>query len=235
MKALQKENLSEQISERLRDYIIENGLRPGDKLPTEAELMQIFGVSRSSVREAMKLLQVSGVIDVKPGRGAVVNSFDTSAAFDKLSWGLHLVSDNDIFLELLEARRLFESMVLPLVIERMDDEHLNELRCWLDKMKSSSAVEEYRDYDTMFHKTLIESVHNRPIAKMGEIILDFFEKVRELFPFRSGPFSSEEHEKIYKSCKERNLEELQRVVSVHLRRYEEWIKQKLMEDGNGNT
>ncbi len=233
MKALQKETLPEQIAQRLKEYILDNRLKPGDRLPTEAELTEVFGVSRSSVREAMKLLQVSGVIDVKPGRGAVINSFDASAAFEQLSWGLSLVSDTDIFLELLEARRLLELMIAPLVMERMEEEHLSKLGNWLDRMENATSVEEYRVLDLEFHKTLIEAAHNRPLAQMGTVILEFFEKVRELFPHKTGPHSSEEHKAIYNACKNRDHKELQRITAIHLNRYEEWIRQTL-EDGSND-
>ena len=223
MKALQKETLPEQIAQRLKEYILDNRLKPGDRLPTEAELTEVFGVSRSSVREAMKLLQVSGVIDVKSGRGAVINSFDASAAFEQLSWGLSLVSDTDIFLELLEARRLLELMIAPLVMERMEEEHLSKLGNWLDRMENATSVEEYRVLDLEFHKTLIEAAHNRPLAQMGTVILEFFEKVRSCF-YKIGPHSSEEHKAIYARCKNRD-HKLQRTTAIHLNRYEEWIRQ----------
>ena len=72
MNALDRKNLSEIAAESIKEYIFENDLKAGDKLPTEVELMEILGVSRSTIREAIKQIQMFGVLDVKPGQGAVI-------------------------------------------------------------------------------------------------------------------------------------------------------------------
>lgn len=119
MREIKRETIAEQIAERLKEYILERGLKPGDRLPTETELMKIFGVSRSSVREAIKALQLSGLIEVKPRRGAVVGNFDLKPIFDNLTYSLSLVTDVEIFLELLEARKALEIACLPIIVEKL--------------------------------------------------------------------------------------------------------------------
>jgi len=231
-KELKRETLSEQIAERLKEYIFEKGLKPGDRLPTETELMEIFGVSRSSVREAMKALQASGLIEVRPRKGAVISNFDLNTVFDGLMYDLSFRSDEEIFLEILEARKVLEIAALPLVAEKIDEEHLEKLEYWLDKMFNTTSVDEYRDYDMLFHQTLIEATHNRFLIQMGVIIFKFFQKLYELFPHRSGFVSLNEHKAIYEACKSRDVEKLQQVMNVHLSRYYEEVKKKVGQEEN---
>ena len=79
MNSLEKKNLSQIAAESIKEYIFENDLKAGDKLPTEVELMKTLGVSRSTIREAIKQIQMFGVLDVKPGQGAVIKEFDHDA------------------------------------------------------------------------------------------------------------------------------------------------------------
>jgi DNA-binding FadR family transcriptional regulator len=226
MREIKRETLPEQIAERLKEYIFERGLKPGDRLPTETELMRIFGVSRSSVREAIKALQLSGLIEVKPRRGAVVSNFDLKPVFDNLAYGLSLVTDVDIFLELLEARKALEIACLPIVVEKIDDGHLERLEHWLNKMFNATSIDEHRTYDMLFHQTLVDATHNRFLVQMEILIFRFFQKLYELFPRRSGIISLNEHKEIYEACKSRDLGRLQEIMDIHLSRYYEEVKKK---------
>lgn len=229
MKEIKKETLSEQIAERLKEYIFENQLKPGDRLPTETELMKIFGVSRSSVREAIKALQIRGLIEVKPRKGAVVSDFDLNVIFDSLTYDLSIRSDEEIFLEILEARKALEIAILPIVLEKIDEEHLERLEYWLNKMFNATSADEHRTYDMLFHQTLIEATHNRFLMQMGMVIFKFFQKLYELFPHRSGLVSLNEHKAIYEACKSRDIEELEKIMNIHLSRYYQEVKQKVSE------
>lgn len=230
MREIKKETIPLQIVERLKEYIIENNLKPGDRLPTETELMKIFGVSRSSVREAIKALQVGGIIEVKPRIGAIVKGFNLDKVFDNIEYGLSLTTDIEMFLELLEARRALEISSLPIIVEKIDSKHLEKLEYYLDKMFNATSVDEHRTYDMLFHKTLIESTHNRFLIQMGEVIFKFFQKLYKLFPHRSGIVSLNEHKAIYEACKRGDLEELQKIMNIHLSRYYEEVKKKVDEN-----
>ncbi|HHV81949.1 TPA: FadR family transcriptional regulator [bacterium] len=229
MKEIKRETLSEQIAERLKEYIFEKGLKPGDRLPTETELMKIFGVSRSSVREAIKALQLRGLIDVKPRKGAVISNFDLSVVFDSVMYDLSIRSDEEIFLEILEARKALETAILPVVVEKIDEEYLDKLENWLNKMSNATSADEHRVYDMLFHQTLIEATHNRFLIQMGVVIFKFFQKLYELFPHKSGIVSLNEHKAIYEAIKAGDVEELQKIIDVHLSRYYEEVRQTVNE------
>ena len=84
---IRRKRLSEELTAQLRKYIIDHGLKPGDPLPTENEMVERFGVSHTVVREATKALDFLGIIDAAPRRGMVVDEF----SFDRVSeyFGFH--------------------------------------------------------------------------------------------------------------------------------------------------
>jgi DNA-binding FadR family transcriptional regulator len=91
--AIERRNLSEVVADRIRQYIMDNRLKPGDRLPTEQELSDRFGVSRVSTREATKALGFLGIIDAAPRRGLVVGRVDMKRVTNYLSFHL-AISDS---------------------------------------------------------------------------------------------------------------------------------------------
>src|SRR3984957_7538286 len=100
--AIERRNLSEVVADRIRQYIIDNRLKPGDRLPTEQELSDRFGVSRVSTREATKALGFLGIIDAAPRRGLVVGQIDMKRVTSYLSF--HLAIADFPRAQLLDAR-----------------------------------------------------------------------------------------------------------------------------------
>ena len=90
---LDKRPLYMQIADQLKEYMIEQGLGPGDNLPTEKELVEIFQVSRSTVREALRFLQALGVVDIRQRQGAVLSEAKISNLMSQLAYGLHFVQN----------------------------------------------------------------------------------------------------------------------------------------------
>ena len=78
MKNLKSPKLYFQVYDALREYIIKNNLKPGDKMPTEAEMTEALGVSRNVLREGIKTLEIIGVLSSKPGVGMIINSFNSN-------------------------------------------------------------------------------------------------------------------------------------------------------------
>ena len=99
--------LNQVIQDRLKAFIKENSLRPGDKLPTEAELATEIGVSRTAVREALRGLETLGIIDVQKGSGRYLKKVVFSEIIDDLAYNLELSSAN--LVDLLEIRAVLET------------------------------------------------------------------------------------------------------------------------------
>jgi GntR family transcriptional regulator, transcriptional repressor for pyruvate dehydrogenase complex len=219
---IKRKNLSQVAAESIKEYIFENRLKAGDKLPTEVELTQTLGVSRSTVREAIKQIQMLGVLDVKPGQGAVIKEYDHDIIFQQMSWGVHINVSDASFRELIEARKVLELGVLPLVVQNNTEEHIAELEATVAKMEKSEDLRRHRQLDAVFHQTLLKSTGNRPIIHMGSIILDLFRKKIELYPDILPPdkivLTNQEHRRIVDACRRRDLGALEAVARAHLGR-----------------
>src|SRR5258707_15608240 len=111
MDQVKRQNLSEIIANRIKHYIVDNALRPGDRLPTEQEMAERFGVSRVSAREATKALSFLGIIRAAPRRGLTVGEIDMRRVTEYL--GFHLALANYPNAELLQARIVIETGSLP--------------------------------------------------------------------------------------------------------------------------
>ena len=222
MNSLEKKNLSEIAAESIKEFIFENNLKAGDKLPTEVELMKILGVSRSTIREAIKQIQMFGVLDVKPGQGAVIKEYDHDVIFSHMSWGIHINVSDASFRELISARNVIETGILPLVIENIDEDDIADLEEHNQKMKKTQSMKKHRQLDAMFHQILLRSTKNRPIIHMGSILFDLFRKKIDLYPEilpeDKLTLTNEEHRQIVEACKKGDLEALKEVTGRHLGR-----------------
>ena len=106
--------LAYKVAEIIRAYIADQKLSAGDKLPSEREFAERMGVSRNIVREALRALELSGVIEKRQGKGAFVRAFDPTLLARHMSFGL--ASDQPARQQLLEARVALESAVVSLAV-----------------------------------------------------------------------------------------------------------------------
>jgi len=133
LKSIKHTKLSEQFSRQILDLISDGVLKPGDKVPTEMELVKEVGVSRTTVREGMQRLAMLGIIEIKPGQGTFVRE-------DKkvLNLMLNLLSmDEEIkkstILELLELRKILEIGIIDIFVKKATDKDLKDLKEYLKK------------------------------------------------------------------------------------------------------
>jgi GntR family transcriptional regulator, transcriptional repressor for pyruvate dehydrogenase complex len=177
---IRRRRLSEELTAQLRKHIIDKGLRPGDSLLTEHEMMTRFGVSRSVVREATKALDFLGIIDAVPSRGMVLDEFN----FDRVSeyFGFHFALSNYPIEQLLKARVVIETGSLYYALEAMKKdpavyERLRTLATERPGLEDSS--EAWIAYDISFHRALVEASGIAPLASFCDLLGAFFHKVRD--------------------------------------------------------
>lgn len=107
LKNLKTQDLQGLIQEQLKLYIIENGMKSGDPFPTEYELAERLGISRTAIREALKRLETLGIIEVRPGVGRFIREFNFEVILKGLPYNLEMDIKN--FQEVLEVRFCLES------------------------------------------------------------------------------------------------------------------------------
>ena len=157
---IQKKSLADMIAETLKQQITEGTYRAGDKLPTEPELMKTFGVGRSSVREAVKLLVNMGVVRVQQGSGTFVavpsNNDDVNI---KMS-----TADRT---ELDEVRKILDIAIVEKAVARRTEKDIERMRASLEKRKVNAEkglLEECIEADLNFHIAIADAAHNRILA-----------------------------------------------------------------------
>jgi GntR family transcriptional repressor for pyruvate dehydrogenase complex len=151
--------LSERIVMRLMDMIRERKLRPGDRLPPERELAEMMGVSRPSLREALRALSIMNIIDNIQGSGTYVTALEPSRLVENLSFVISL--DDSTFISALEARKVLEVGLAAMAAERITDEQLSELEQVLSRSEEViQDAEAFLQCDMEIHRRIAEAAQN---------------------------------------------------------------------------
>ncbi len=163
-----RQSISELVQDYIRDYIIKKKLGSGDQLPPEGEIAATLEVSRVSVREAVKVLQALGIVEVRHGNGLFVRGLNFDALLEILSYSL--LFDSSSFKELYQVRKLFETGMLPEVIDNIQDEHIQachkHLETWERNIKDGRP---FREQDRLFHVTLCQAIGNKLLVELENI------------------------------------------------------------------
>jgi GntR family transcriptional repressor for pyruvate dehydrogenase complex len=138
---------------RIKEMIVSGELRPGDRLPPEKELSETLGLSRNSLREAVKALELARVLDVRRGDGTYVTSLTPSLLLDAMSFLVDVHQDASV-LELLEVRRILEPAAAALAATRATPEDIDRLRELLGRVDETTPVEDLVAQDIVFHRTI---------------------------------------------------------------------------------
>jgi DNA-binding FadR family transcriptional regulator len=216
---LRRRRLSEELTAQLRKHIIDQGLKPGDPLLTEQEMVVRFGVSRSVVREATKALDFLGIISALPRRGMVLENFD----FDRVSeyFGFHFALSDYPRDQLLKARMVIESGTLRYIVEEMkqDASLYSLLRGLADAAPKTrdAADQRWIDYDIAFHRALVEASGIAPLASFCDLLQAFFCKYRPLLRGLVG--SVETHREIVEALRAGDLDRATALLQSHVSAY----------------
>jgi len=219
-----KTNLSELVITRIREYIEANNLKVGDRLPTEQEMADMFGVSRISIREATKALNFLGIIRAAPRRGLTIGPVDMNKLTEVLSF--HFMLDNYPKELLLNARMVIEVGSLQYAMKAIIDNNAlyEKLVAICDKLDKTKDPEEFLKGDTEFHRTLVEASGVHPLLAFNDVIGAFFTKFRIEFLTKavSSQFKgSQVHRKIIVALRNGNLIEAEKTMRHHLGVYSE--------------
>ncbi len=172
------ESVVSNVVKQISSLIIDRLFPPGSKIPTETELSNQLGVSRNSIREAVKILRAVGVLEVRRGKGTFVATTVSPTFFDPLIFSLILEpkSNKDLY----ELRMMFDSMVLFCAIDKISEDQIQTLKMMIDMAESKylenpdrGNMDFYIHQDITFHKFLLETTCNPLIQRIGHSILEF--------------------------------------------------------------
>lgn len=178
--------LYQAVQDEVKAYIIEHALVPGDALPPETELAEQLGVSRNSVREAVKSLETLGIVEARTGAGLFVRSFSFDPLLENLAYGL--MFDLKDLADILELRFHIEHSMIDQAVAAVTEEQLQELYAILSRMRTALAQgEEYTEEDRLFHSTLWANVKNRSVGKLVDAFWMVFSQARRHASVPSNP------------------------------------------------
>ncbi|HET7735034.1 MAG TPA: FadR/GntR family transcriptional regulator [Nocardioidaceae bacterium] len=216
------ERVSQVIVDRIKVLLREGKLKPGDRLPSERDLCQRFGVSRVTVREALRVLEAGGLVEIRVGaRGG---AFLTTPSKERLGEGLaDLLSLSPLTAsEVTEARMVFELGIIPLAVERATDEDIAELRGMVEEAQKALGNDEYSmAMSAAFHVRIASCTHNPAIVMLvqsfhGPMLMSLHE-AKVVAPLM-GHRGTQEHLQIAEAIERRDTEAALSVMRTHLER-----------------
>lgn len=178
---IRTKRLYEEIVEQIKQLISDGKLKPGDKLLAERELADRFQVSRASVREAIRTLEMLGVIDIRPGEGTFIRGTETDDIIRPLA--MFLAVERNSLLDMFEMRRIFETATARLAAERATFEELDQIEAMLENMKERLNIqdpEKGEEFDAAFHYAVAEATHNSLLTKLFKTVSEEFAKANSV-------------------------------------------------------
>jgi GntR family transcriptional repressor for pyruvate dehydrogenase complex len=222
---IERKRLTDQIIDQLLAIISSGKVKPGEKLPPEPELMNQFGVGRSSLREAIAALSLVGLLEVRPGHGTTV-SISTGEFLSKpLRWGM-LMNWRDRIHELVEARMIIEHAMAGMAAERATKEEIAEIKHHQTQLKSSKKLgKKAVQADLIFHAALAKASHNSILARY---LAELRHPMKSMMEQKASVFMdydrvAEQHEAIVKAIEAHDPKKAQSALREHL----EWAGERL--------
>ena len=224
--SIERENLSKRIIGAIKNHILQNGLMPGDRLATEREMAEAFGVSRASVREAVKILEAIGVLEARPKHGISVREFDPQALFKYLSFVPSI--NKKTIIEMYELRRAVDIGIVEMVIERVTEDQLKAMGQHLEAMREAlERPVEFYTHDWAFHFATYEATGNLATQALGRVLSEFFVTAhREWWDWESIDLEHfQNHERIFLALKARDPNGMRQAVWDHFDTgLKQWVK-----------
>ena len=219
--------LAQVVAEQIRDSIIDTGLAAGEKLPTESMLMAEHSVSRSTIREAMKILQAENIVEIRHGRGSFVAS-NTGRSKDPL--GLSFADSSKLLPDLMEVRLLMEPSIAQIAADRRTESDLKEMEKYLQQMTEiGRRGEDYHNCDFQFHISVARATHNGVLDRIFPVILEGIETGYAQTVHIQGSFERaiDYHQRILQAIREQNGAEASCLTQMHIRQTLRDIQEKL--------
>ena len=221
--------LTDEAIDKIKQMIISGRVRPGEKLPREADLAAELGLSRNSLREAVKALTLINVLDVRQGDGTYATSLAPSLLLEALSFIVDFHRD-DTVLDFLEVRRILEPAATALAAIRMPDEDRIELGKVLDAADASMPMEEFVAADMEFHRQIAIGSRNSVLPSLVDSMSAPTTRAR-IWRGMTETGAQErtlgEHRAIYRAIINRDADLARSCATIHIAGIESWLRTAL--------
>ncbi|MPZ96414.1 MAG: FCD domain-containing protein [Propionibacteriales bacterium] len=217
--------------EMIKQMIVDGELGPGDRLPREADLADRLGLSRNSLREAVRALSLIRVLDVRQGDGTYVTSLDPGLLMDAMGFVVDFHRD-DTVLQFLEVRRILEPAATALAAQNMPTDDIEGLAALLDSLGDQPSVEDLVANDLEFHRRIAASTGNEVLCSLVESLSGRTQRARlwrGLTQESAVERTLDEHRAIQQAIAAREPEAARAWATVHIAGVENWLRLALAE------
>jgi DNA-binding FadR family transcriptional regulator len=225
--------VTEEAIDKIRERIVNGSWGPGDRLPKESELAADLGLSRNSLREAVRALSQLRVLEVRQGDGTYVSSLEPDLLLESTGFVSHLLL-GDTAVELYEVRRILEAAAASLAAGRIDAGEKDDLARILQRMRQTQTVEELVEADVAFHAVIAKAAGNAVLASLLASLSTRTMRVR-LWHGRAADDAldetREEHRRIYEAIVAGDPELARAAATAHIASGERWLRAQLAEAG----
>lgn len=215
----------EAVAAQIQQQIADGTLRPGDHLPSERELSEAFGVSRASVRDAIRVLELAGLVVPRQGEGTVIRDLTMDSVASPLASAL--VRRKDLLADLLDARRIIEPALAYRAAEHATAEDIAAMEEIVVRQEAKvRAGEPGIEEDTAFHDRLARAARNQVILKVIDVLMDLLREGRARgFQAQGRPQRSVDgHRRILAAMRRRDPQGAMRAMEQHLEEIGEILK-----------
>jgi len=218
--------VTDEAIEKIKAMIVAGDLRPGDRLPREADLAERLGLLRNSLREAVKALSLIRVLDVRQGDGTYVTSLAPQLLLDALNFIVDFHRD-DTVLEFFEVRRILEPAATALAAQRMTDDDVHELRKVLADLSDDAGIDELVANDLEFHHRIAAGSGNALLCSLIDSLSGPTTRARiwrGLTQAGAVEKTREQHAAILDAIATRQPELARSWATVHVAGVEDWLR-----------
>lgn len=204
---IEVQSLKSQVLQEIKQYILDKGMTEGDRLPTERAFTEMYGVSRSVVREALSYLEHTGVIETVQGRGTVIKAPDISSLVEGFLFSFQVAngSKND----LLSLRIIFECAAIEEIVKL--DKDISDLKAIVNE----DVINHYEN-DKAFHQTLLSTTGNVLFEQLSSVIQSYFYHIEEEGKEINYIQTNEMHKKIIEAIANKDVQLAKEFMTTHL-------------------
>jgi GntR family transcriptional repressor for pyruvate dehydrogenase complex len=208
--------LSDQVALSIEQYVVSHGLQPGDRLPAGRTLAEMYGVSRTVIRDALAILVQRGLIETRPGSGVFVRDGGSNAVGNVLLQMLRLNAVT--FREVVEARRVIETHNAEQAAIAATERDLERMAAAIDAMVASTDPRSYVDADFTFHEAIAEAAGNRMLIALLQSVRPLVQQGMLIPMWLSDAEQTniDAHREIHEAIKNRDPERARQGMNQHL-------------------
>lgn len=212
------------VIERIKEALLNKELQPGDYLPSEAEMTQSLGVSKTGVREAIKMLQAMGIVEVRRGKKTRIREHPEEDFINPMLF--RLIIEKGTTKDIVDFRMMFEPGYTLMAMERATEEDIEKIRETLERFER--VIEQgapIAEDDLAFHHAILQSTHNPFVIRTGRTILQLFRASIDRSVRDHPQVALQDHKRIFTAFCEKDAQKLREAIIKSFERWEAFLEE----------